>query len=248
MNDVTPSDTPPSRVDVLKNQLSAWALEIGVTLEFTAAKPRELGIVIGSADWLKVAKGLRDHPAFRFDTLIDASGIDYLHYGREEWQTHEATKAGFGRSQQLVAELKPHPEHAARFAVSYQLLSVERNQRLRVRVYATSSEPPMVDSIVDIWPSANWFEREAFDLYGIFFKNHPDLRRILTDYGFVGHPFRKDFPVSGHVEVRYDPAQKRVVYEPVSIEPRTLVPRVIRDDHRLDPLLSAKSTPEQRRG
>jgi NADH-quinone oxidoreductase subunit C len=192
---------------------------------------------------------LRDEQAFQFDTLIDASGIDYLHYGQEEWATHRATRSGFGRARtHLMNDGPGDAAHPARFAVSYQLLSVALNQRLRVRVYAEGLEPPLVDSVVDVWPGANWFEREAFDLYGIFFKNHPDLRRILTDYGFVGHPFRKDFPVSGHVEVRYDPEQKRVIYEPVSIDPRTLVPRVIRDDHRLDPQLSEKKPTEQRRG
>jgi NADH-quinone oxidoreductase subunit C len=127
--------------------------------------------------------------------------------------------------------------NARRFAVTYHLLSLHHNRRLRVRAYCTPGEPPMIESVIAVWPGANWYEREAFDLYGILFRGHPDLRRILTDYGFVGYPFRKDFPLSGHVEVRYDPEKKRVVYEPVSIEARVLVPRVIRHDHRYEPAL-----------
>jgi NADH-quinone oxidoreductase subunit C len=131
------------------------------------------------------------------------------------------------------------PAGDARFAVVYQLLSVTRNQRLRLRVPCLDAQEPTVDSVIDVWAAANWFEREVFDLYGILFRGHPDLRRILTDYGFIGHPFRKDFPLSGNVEVRYDPDKKRVVYEPVSIEPRVLVPKVIREDHRYEPALKA---------
>jgi NADH-quinone oxidoreductase subunit C len=247
----TEHTTEPSPVSTkaerLRQAVVALAEALKITVEFLDSKPRELGVVVKTTDWLPLAKALRDHPSTRFDTLIDASGIDYLQYGREEWATHQATRTGFGRGQHVEVA---HAESAEpqRFAVSYQLLSVELNHRLRVRVYTDGGEPPMVDSVVDVWPGANWFEREAFDLYGIFFKNHPDLRRILTDYGFVGHPFRKDFPLSGHVEVRYDPTLKRVVYEPVSIDPRTLVPRVIRDDQRLAPQLSEKFNPEHNRG
>jgi NADH-quinone oxidoreductase subunit C len=249
MNDTSTPALAPSRVETLKAALTQCFAELGVMPQWLDSKPHELGVVIESKAWAGIARGLRDRPGLRFDTLIDAAGIDYLHYGQEEWQTHGATKAGFGRSQQpLTAAPLAQASHPARFAVSYQLLSVELNHRLRVRVYAQAGEPPLLESVVGVWPAANWFEREAFDLYGIFFNNHPDLRRILTDYGFVGHPFRKDFPVSGHVEVRYDPALKRVVYEPVSIDPRTLVPRVIRDDHRLDPQLSEKTPTEMRRG
>ena len=166
----------------------------------------ELTLVVDAADLLFVADALRDHSALKFEQLIDLCGLDYRDYGN-------------GRHQGL------------RFAVVYHLLSVSSNHRLRLKVFATDDEFPVVDSVVGIWPSANWFEREAFDLFGIMFPGHPDLRRILTDYGFIGHPFRKDFPLSGFVEVRYDPDQKRVVYQPVSIEPRETVPRVVREAH-----------------
>ncbi len=162
--------------------------------------------------------------------------MDYLAYGMDEWKTRKATESGFSRG---VRRGSPpvSPDTPRRFAVVYQLLSLSLNQRLRVRCYAPPGDPPRLPTLNDIWPAANWFEREAFDLFGILFDGHPDLRRILTDYGFIGHPFRKDFPLSGKVEVRYDAAQQRVVYEPVQIEPRTLVPRVIRDDHRYDPAI-----------
>jgi NADH-quinone oxidoreductase subunit C len=160
----------------------------------------------------EVCTALRDEAPFQFDTLIDLCGIDYLHYGRDE--------AGEGE-----------PWTGPRFAVVYHLLSVARNQRLRLRAFV-ADEAPIAPSVVDIWAVANWFEREAFDLFGILFDGHPDLRRLLTDYGFIGHPFRKDFPLWGNVEMRYDPEQQRVVYEPVVIEPRITVPRTIREDHR----------------
>jgi NADH-quinone oxidoreductase subunit C len=166
----------------------------------------ELTLVVQAAELLSVADALRDHPALKFEQLIDLCGLDYRDYGN-------------GRHDGL------------RYAVVYHLLSVSSNHRLRLKVFATDDEFPVVDSVVGIWPSANWFEREAFDLFGIMFPGHPDLRRILTDYGFIGHPFRKDFPLSGFVEVRYDPDQKRVVYQPVSIEPRETVPRVVREAH-----------------
>jgi len=151
-------------------------------------------------------QAVRDRPDLRFETLIDVCGVDYSTYGDGAWT---------GR----------------RFAAVYHLLSLSNNWRLRVRAFATDDEFPILPSMVDIWPVANWFEREAFDLYGIVFTGHPDLRRLLTDYGFVGHPFRKDFPLSGHVEMRYDPEQGRVIYQPVSIEPREITPRIIREDH-----------------
>jgi NADH-quinone oxidoreductase subunit C len=187
---------------------------------------------------LEVCRTLRDADDLRFDLLADLCGVDYLDFGRDEWKTRSATETGFSRGvnrRPASYEAESHP--AQRFAVVYHLLSIAHNRRLRLRCWIENREPPMVDSVVDIWPAANWFEREAFDLYGILFRGHPDLRRILTDYGFIGHPFRKDFPVSGNVEVRYDPEKKRVVYEPVSIEPRTLVPKVIRHDHRYEPAL-----------
>jgi NADH-quinone oxidoreductase subunit C len=178
---------------------------------------------------------LRDSPDLKFEILIDLAGIDYLGYGSSEWKTYSATVTGFSRGVGRSAATLPHG--GARFAVAYQLLSVTHNQRVRLRARCVDAEDPIIDSVVDVWPGANWFEREAFDLFGILFTGHPDLRRILTDYGFIGHPFRKDFPLIGNVEVRYDADKRRVVYEPVSIEPRTLVPKVIRDDNRYDPAL-----------
>ncbi|MGD9597869.1 MAG: NADH-quinone oxidoreductase subunit C [Steroidobacteraceae bacterium] len=193
-----------------------------------AALPDELAIEVAPADLLSVAKTLRDAPGLQFDTLIDICGVDFLNYGRDEWQTNSATRSGFSRGVDRNA-LRAQDEKG-RFAVVYHLLSVALNHRLRVRVHCASNDDPMIDSVTGIWPAADWFEREAFDLFGVLFSGHPDLRRILTDYGFIGHPFRKDFPLIGNVEVRYDEAKRRVVYEPVSIEPRTLVPRVIRGD------------------
>jgi NADH-quinone oxidoreductase subunit C len=191
----------------------------------------ELTIVVTAADITVVARALRDSPGLKFEQLSDLSGVDYSAYGRADWTTQQATTTGFSRA---VSRDQAHPETAGspgRFAVTYQLLSVSLNQRLRVKAYL-SDEPPRLPSVSEIWSCADWYEREAFDLFGILFEGHPDLRRILTDYGFIGHPFRKDFPLEGYVEVRYDPEKKRVVYQPVSIEARTLVPRVIRDDGR----------------
>jgi NADH-quinone oxidoreductase subunit C len=194
-----------------------------------------LAIEVPAAELLTVARTLHDDPELCFEELIDVAGVDFLGYGSSEWQTASATATGFSRG---VARglAPPTPEH--RFAVVYQLLSVTHNRRLRLRVWCSGdAEEPAVDSLCSVWASANWFEREAFDLYGILFRDHPDLRRILTDYGFIGHPFRKDFPLIGNVEVRYDEQQGRVVYEPVTIEPRTLVPRVIRHDNRYEAAL-----------
>ncbi|HEX3835357.1 MAG TPA: NADH-quinone oxidoreductase subunit C [Steroidobacteraceae bacterium] len=207
-----------------------------------ASLATEVTIEVASAALLEVARTLRDAPELKFETLIDVTVVDYAQFRLETWQTQSATETGFSRAriQPAPAEehaLPPRPAAGSRFAVVYHLLSVSNNQRLRVRVKCADDEEPVVDSMVDIWASANWFEREAFDLFGVFFRNHPDLRRILTDYGFVGHPFRKDFPLIGNVEVRYDAERKRVVYQPVSIEPRVLVPRVIRDDNRYNPAL-----------
>ena len=192
----------------------------------------ELAYEIEAGKLLEVSRALRDEKALRFEQLIDVCGVDHLGYGDAEWRTENATKTGFSRG---VRRSEPHEagHMERRYAVVYHLLSVSRNERLRLKVFC-GGEPPMVPSLTPIWASANWFEREAFDMFGIVFDGHPDLRRILTDYGFVGHPFRKDFPLSGNVEVRYDPEKKRVVYQPVSIEPRTLVPRVIRTDPRYD--------------
>ncbi|MBX3704413.1 MAG: NADH-quinone oxidoreductase subunit C [Steroidobacteraceae bacterium] len=188
--------------------------------------PDEIAIEVAPEDLLEVCTALRDAPELAFEQLTDLSGIDYLEFGRSEWATESATATGFSRGVERVTT--EGIEGGPRFAVAYHLLSVARNTRLRLRCRPAPGEPPMVDSVTGIWSSANWYEREAFDLFGILFRGHPDLRRILTDYGFVGHPFRKDFPLTGRVEVRYDPSKGRVVYEPVSIEPRTVVPKVIR--------------------
>jgi NADH-quinone oxidoreductase subunit C len=165
---------------------------------------------------------------------MDLCGVDYLGYGDDEWTTEGATGTGFSRGVERKPVILDESDafEPRRFAVVYHLLSLRNNWRLRLRTFVGSSNPPIVASVVDVWNGANWFEREAFDLYGILFDGHPDLRRILTDYGFIGHPFRKDFPLSGNVEVRYDADKGRVAYQPVSIEPRTLVPKVIRDDNR----------------
>jgi NADH-quinone oxidoreductase subunit C len=174
---------------------------------------------------------LRDKPKYNFQMLVDVCGIDYLHYGYSEWQTESTTATGFSRGvNPFNIKVKEDLVKPARFAVVYHLLSLDNNQRIRLRAYV-DEEQPIIDSVTEIWPSANWFEREAFDLYGIMFKGHPDLRRILTDYGFIGHPFRKDFPLIGNLEIRYDATQKRVIYEPVSIEPRILEPKVIRKNN-----------------
>ena len=166
----------------------------------------EVTLVLKAADYLGAMTVLRDDAALRFEQLIDLAGVDYQTYGEGTW-------------------------NGLRFAVVSHLMSVAHNWRLRVRVFAEDDEMPLVASVLGIWRTANWYEREAFDLYGILFDGHNDLRRLLTDYGFIGHPFRKDFPVSGYVEMRYDPEQKRVIYQPVTIEPREVVPRVIREEH-----------------
>lgn len=171
----------------------------------------ELTISVRPPDFLAVMGTLRDHRELGFEILIDLCGVDYSAYGTESGSEN-------GRTDK-------------RFAVVYHLLSVSNNHRVRLKVFAEDDEFPVLDSAIDIWPAANWFEREAFDLYGIVFTGHPDLRRILTDYGFIGNPFRKDFPLSGNVEMRYDPDQQRVIYQPVSIEPRQITPRVIREEH-----------------
>lgn len=193
---------------------------------------------VDSVDLLEVMQLLRDDPALRFEQLMDLAGIDFLAYGFDEWKTQSATSTGFSRGvTRGIAPEAARYDGQLRFAVSYHLLSITHNWRVRLRCYCPDSDPPMIDSVAGVWSSAAWFEREAFDLFGILFKGHGDLRRLLTDYGFIGHPFRKDFPLSGNVEVRYDAELGRVVYEPVSIEPRTTVPRVIRHDNRYEPVL-----------
>ena len=196
----------------------------------------ELTLVVTPADLVAIATALRDEAGLEFGMLVELAGVDYLAYGMDEWKTREATESGYSRG--VVRGSPPvSPDTPRRFAVAYHLLSITLNHRLRVRCYPEPGDPPRLPTITEIWPAANWCEREAFDLFGILFDGHPDLRRILTDYGFIGHPFRKDFPLIGQVQVRYDAEQQRVVYEPVDIEPRTLVPRVIRDDHRYDPAM-----------
>jgi len=176
----------------------------GRAVSLTAALG-ELTLVVNAADYAETARNLRDRPELGFEQLIDLCGVDYSAYGDGAWT-------------------------GARFAVVVHLLSLRHNWRLRLRTFAPDDSFPVVASLIDVWPAADWFEREAFDFFGIVFSGHPDLRRILTDYGFIGHPFRKDFPLSGHVEMRYDPDQKRVVYQPVTIEPREITPRVVRED------------------
>lgn len=173
---------------------------------------------------------LKNSKGFRYDSLIDLCAVDYLTYGESDWQTNFSDGESFSRGVETAINQETEL-NKPRFAVVYHLLSTELNHRCRVKVYI-SENALSVPSVNDLWNAANWFEREAYDLYGILFEGHQDLRRILTDYGFIGHPFRKDFPLSGRVEMRYDATLKRVVYEPVEIQTRVLVPKVIRDDHR----------------
>ena len=189
----------------LDNLKVAVEASLGNKLAKLIVDKEQIIVEVKAVDLIEVLTMLRDDAAFAFSELIDLCGMDYAEFGGN-WD-------------------------GPRYAVVYQLLSIQKNQRLRVRTWCADDDFPMVASAIEVWAAANWYEREAFDLYGIVFDGHPDLRRLLTDYGFVGHPFRKDFPVSGNVEMRYDPEQKRVVYQPVSIEPREIVPKVIREDH-----------------
>jgi len=195
-----------TRAETLTSALQA---ALGDKLASVVTALGEVTAVVKQENLLAAAALLRDAPELRFEELIDLCGVDYLHYGDGAWD-------------------------GKRFAVVYHLLSLTHNRRLRVRVFCDDDEFPVVDSVIGAWPCANWFEREAFDLFGIMFSGHPDLRRILTDYGFVGHPFRKDFPLSGNVEMRYDPDQQRVIYQPVTIEPREIVPRIVRVENYAD--------------
>lgn len=194
----------------------------------TTVHVEEATLEVKLADYLGVCTALRDE--FNFEQLIDLCGVDYLDYGQSEWVTDDASGSGFERGVSRETGDAVRRE-GPRFAVVLHLLSIRNNERLRVRVWCDDAFP-VVPTVVTVWSSADWFEREAFDMFGILFEGHPDLRRLLTDYGFVGHPFRKDFPLIGNVELRYDATEARCVYEPVSIEPRVLVPRVIRDDQR----------------
>lgn len=199
-----------SRLSTLQqNLLDCLGQEADVVTAFD-----ELTLTVPSDRWVAIAEQLRDDSRLSFDTCIDLCGVDYLTYGQGKEGDEQAPGNGF----------------PARYAIVVQLLSVTHNWRLRIRTWPTDNEFPVLESLVGVWPAANWYEREAFDLFGVVFEGHPDLRRILTDYGFIGHPFRKDFPVYGNVEMRYDPEQGRVVYQPVTIEPREIVPRVIRED------------------
>ncbi len=204
----------------------------------------ELTLEVPVTHWRDVCNFLRHDEATRFEQLTDLCGVDYLAYGDSDWDVMHASSTGFSRASTQQPPVDPFdfaddqvkpPDPARRFAVVIHLLSVRHNLRIRLRTFCEDADYPLVPSLVGVWRCADWYEREAFDLFGIMFEGHPDLRRILTDYGFVGHPFRKDFPLIGQVEMRYDPLQQRVIYEPVSIEPRTLVPRVIREDERFIP-------------
>ncbi len=192
-----------SRLETLTTVVQAALGELCVSATTALG---ELTVVVKAEHLLSVAGKLRDSPELKFEQLIDLCGMDYSAYGDGSWD-------------------------GQRYAVVYHLLSISYNCRLRLRVFAAENDFPVVDSVIDIWPSANWYEREAFDLYGIMFNGHPDLRRLLTDYGFIGHPFRKDFPLSGNVEMRYDPDKQRVIYQPVTIEPREITPRIIREEN-----------------
>lgn len=225
-----------------KQQLAdALRTAFGEKIDSVKLEFNEVTIEVAAEHLLDVATELRDAEPFQFQQLLDLCGVDYSQFGQEEWQTEDASRAGFSRgaaprassgSLQFGDELESLASQGRRFAAVYHLISYVHNQRVRMRVFAADDDFPVVTTVTGIWAAADWYEREAFDLFGILFSGHPDLRRILTDYGFVGHPFRKDFPMIGHVEMRYDPERERVVYEPVSIEPRVLVPRVKRHDHR----------------
>jgi NADH-quinone oxidoreductase subunit C len=222
--------------DTLSEQLTAC---FGERIKITDTGPEMLTIQVPVDEWLEVAQTLRDDTRFSFSQLSDLCGVDYLSYGQVEWETTDATRDGFSRGVEGMGpgrfDWKNRPEASEapqRFGVVVHLLSTQHNRRLRMTTFAVDEGMPVVPSLVEIWDSVNWYERETFDMFGVIFEGHPDLRRILTDYGFTGHPFRKDFPLIGNVTVRYDEEKGRVVYEPVEIEPRVLVPRVIRDDSR----------------
>ncbi|HET7268003.1 MAG TPA: NADH-quinone oxidoreductase subunit C [Oleiagrimonas sp.] len=225
----------------LAGQLRA---RFGDKLKRVICERGETTIEVTPANLIEIATALRDEAEFRFASFIDICGVDYLSYGQVEWDTDDVTATGFSRGVEGQSagrfDWEERPDQTVttdfehRFASVMHLLSLEHNMRLRVRVFCEDDHFPVVPSVTSLWTGANWFERESFDLFGIIYDGHPDLRRILTDYGFVGHPFRKDFPLIGNVEVRYDPEAGRVIYEPVSsVEPRVLVPRVIRDDSDL---------------
>ncbi len=200
---IEPADVAPSKLDVLQSTLEAV---LGRRVKRLLRERDEISITVAAADYLEVALLLRDDAGLQFEQLIDLCGVDYSSYKERDWE-------------------------GPRFCAVTHLLSISRNWRLRLKVFCPDDDVPVVASLTKLWSAANWFEREAFDMYGIIFEGHLDLRRILTDYGFIGHPLRKDFPTSGHVEMRYDPEQKRVIYQPVTIEPREITPRIIREDN-----------------
>jgi len=240
------ADESRTLIERLQLRFDGKALSLAETLG-------EVTLEVAPESWVEVARTLRDDPEFRFECLVDLCGVDYLGYGLAEWDVSNVTSEGYSRGVEgrSTGRLRfgEKPDGASpqrRFAVVIHLLSVHHNRRLRVRCWCADETLPAVGSLVDLWPGVNWFEREAFDLYGIVFEGHPDLRRLLTDYGFVGHPFRKDFPLIGNVEVRYDPERQRVIYQPVTIEPRVLVPKVIREDSRYEQAQAEQqSTPAQ---
>jgi len=240
-----------------KELLQQLQERFGDTLRDSVLLLNEVTIEIAPEDLLDTCHALRDEREFGFEQMVDVCGVDYLNFGEDEWATEETTATGFSRGvNSNTAERLPGleedlsvetPQQDRRYAAVYHLLSVTQNHRLRIRVFAPDNELPVIPSVIGLWNGVNWFEREAFDLYGILFEGHPDLRRILTDYGFIGHPFRKDFPLSGNVEVRYDPEKKRVVYQPVSIEPRVLVPKVIRGEE-LEPVVLDEAEADEGEG
>jgi len=230
----------PTRLETLAN---AVASALPGKLRPVANHCGELTYEVAADSLLEAAAALRDAAGLKFEMCMDVCGVDYLEHGRAEWKTQDATSSGFSRGVARGPAIDAPVAPGTRFAVVYHLLSISLNQRLRLRVYCGDDAEPMVDSVTGIWAGVDWFEREAFDMFGILFKGHPDLRRLLTDYGFIGHPFRKDFPLSGNVEVRYDPEKGRVVYQPVTIDPRVLVPKVIRHDNRYDPALTNAPVP-----
>jgi NADH-quinone oxidoreductase subunit C len=236
------ADPTPQAAAAAPTRLESLASEVARVLpdqlSRVAGHGAELTYEVAAERLLEAAALLRDAPGLKFEMCMDVCGVDYLEHGRAEWKTQDATSSGFSRGVARGPEIDAPVAPGRRFAVVYHLLSISLNQRLRLRVFCSDDAEPMVDSVAGIWAGADWFERETFDMFGILFKGHPDLRRLLTDYGFIGHPFRKDFPLSGNVEVRYDPEKGRVVYQPVSIEPRVLVPKVIRHDNRYDPALT----------
>lgn len=216
-----------SKIENLLKALQDRFDSIGCVCELVLG---QITMIVPASQLPLVADQLKRDKLFYFEQLLDVCGIDYFAYGVAEWDVATASATGFSRGVKQASITKasvfPH-----RFAAVYHLLSVSLNHRLRIRCYAEEDDFPRIPSVINVWSSADWYEREAFDLYGIAFDGHPDLRRILTDYGFIGHPFRKDFPLSGYVEMRYDPEKKRVVYQPVSIVPRVNQPKVIREDH-----------------